>query len=196
MIKYNFTLVFAVLITAISMQAKANVEGYITDDLTIFMHSGPGTNYRIIGTINAGAKLHTTGKTSSGYSEIVDEKKRIAWVETEHVTRQPGLRYVVDDINEQLTNYKNSSVEFDGEINQLKSDVSLANQENNKLQAELKTIQQQLAQTQSKLKDQDTSVKREWFFNGAVVLGLGLLLGLILPKFFARRRSSSMAKWG
>jgi SH3 domain protein len=44
------------------------------------------------------------------------------------------------------------------------------------------------------LKDQDTNIKKEWFFNGAIVLVIGLLLGLILPRLAARRKGS-MDNW-
>ena len=63
------------------------------------------------------------------------------------------------------------------------------------MQTDFSQIQQQLEKTQSKVKNQDTDIKKQWFFNGAIVLGIGLILGLILPKFFARRRSN-MDSWG
>jgi len=194
-IKHHFISLFVIFIAVFSAQAEENQQGYISDDLNIFMHAGPGTNYRILGTINAGAQIQTTGKSSNDYSEIIDEKKRMTWVETKYITRQPGLRFVVADLNGQLASGSDYSAQLDGEVNELKNTIDIINQENEKLKAEFQQVEQQLKQSQSKVKDQDTNIKKQWFFNGALVLGVGLILGLILPKFFARRRSS-MDSWG
>jgi len=196
-VKHKFIGFFVILIAAFSVQAEEaqkSQQGYISDDLTIFMHAGPGTNYRILGTINAGAQIQTTGKISNDYSEITDEKNRITWVESKYITRKPGLRFLVADLNNKLVSGSDYSAKLDGEINELKNAIDLITQEKEKLQAEFGQVQQQLKNTQSKVKDQDTSIKKQWFFNGAIVLGVGLILGLILPKFFTRRRSS-MDSW-
>jgi len=193
-IKQNVISIFVIFIAAFSAQAEENQQGFISDDLSIFMHAGPGTNYRILGTINAGSQIQTTGKSSNDYSEIIDDKNRITWVETKYITTQPGLRFVVADLNGKLASGSDYSAQLDGQLNELKSTIDLINKEKEKLQTEFTQVQQQLKNTQSKVKDQDTSIKKQWFFNGAIVLGVGLILGLILPKFFTRRRSA-MDSW-
>lgn len=194
-IKHNFVRLLLLFITAFSVQAKENEQGFISDDLTIFMHAGPGTNYRILGTINAGAQIQTTGESSNDYSEIIDDKNRITWIETKYITRQPGLRFVVADLNSKIANNSDITAQLDGELNEFKSTIDALNKDKEKLQADYSQSQQQLKQALDKVKDQDTNIKKQWFFNGAIVLGVGLILGLILPKFFARRRSS-MDNWG
>jgi SH3 domain protein len=195
LIKHNFIVFFMTFIATFSIQAEESQQGYITDDLTIFMHAGPGTNYRILGSINAGSQIQTTGEESNEYSEIIDDKKRITWVETKYITRQPGLRFVVEDLNNKLTNGNNYSSQLDGELNGLKNNLNLVNQERDSLQTELTKTQKELKQVQSKLKGQATQIQKQWFFNGAIVLGIGLVLGLVLPRFFSRRRSG-MDNWG
>lgn len=199
-IKHNLDSVFILSIfflglTTLSVQAQENQQGFISDDLTIFMHSGPGTNYRILGTITAGTQIQITGKASNDYSEIIDDKDRATWVESKYVSRQPGLRFVVADLNGKLASGSDYSAKLDGELNEVKSNLNVLTNEKEKLQTELSQVQQQLEEAESKVKDQDTNIKKQWFFNGAIVLGIGLLLGLILPKFFTRRRSS-MDSWG
>jgi len=195
LIKRNITLFFVTLLVAFTTQAQESKQGFISDDLTIFMHAGPGTNYRILGTINAGTEIGITGKKENEYSEILDDNNRLTWVETKYLTRQPGLRFVVADLNNKLTSGNNYNAQLDGELNGLKNSLNIANQEKESLQVELTQVKQSLQAVQSKLKGQDTEIKKQWFFNGAIVLGIGLVLGLVLPRFFARRRSS-MEKWG
>ena len=194
-VKHKLISLFIICTTAFSAQAEENQQGYIADDLTIFMHAGPGTNYRILGTITAGSQLQITGNSSNDYSEIIDDKNRTTWVESKYITNQPGLRFAVDELNNKLANSNDYTAQLDGQMNELKSTIELLNKENEKLQSTFKQVEQQLKQSQSKVKDQDTNIKKQWFFNGAIVLGIGLILGLVLPKFFARRRSS-MDSWG
>lgn len=180
----------------ISAQAADNnyKQGYISDELFIYIHTGPGKKYRILGTITAGSKVQITGAADDGYSEIIDNKDRTAWVESKYVTTQPGLRFVVAELNGKIATSSDYSNQLDGEVNELKSKVNLLTNDKKKLSAELKKLTTTLEKTQTKIKDQDTNIKKQWFFNGALVLGVGLILGLILPRFFTRRRGS-MDSW-
>ncbi len=180
----------------LSAQAAENnyKQGYISDDLFIYMHAGPGTNYRILGTIIAGAEVKITGSEDNGYSEIIDNKNRATWVESKYVSTQAGLRVAVSELNGKLASSSDFTSQLDGEVNELKSKVNLLTNEKQELTAELAQVKATLTKTKTKIKDQDTNIKKQWFFNGAIVLGLGLILGLILPRLFTRRRGS-MENW-
>jgi len=194
--------IFSILLcTAIPAQGQAqetaspkNKQGFISDNLSIYMHTGPGTKYRILGTINAGSEVKITGRSDQGYSQIIDDKKRNAWVETKYVTAKPGLRFVVAELNGKIASTSDYTSQLDGEVNQLRSSVDILTKDKKKLVTQLKQVEKQLKETQSKVKDQDTKILTQRFYNGAIVLGVGLLLGLIIPRFFARRRRS-MENW-
>jgi len=199
LVKQSGLVFFITLFTLPCVQAQESVlskgrQAYISDNLTIFMHAGPGTNYRILGTINAGAEINTTGKSEKGYSEIIDEKNRITWVETKYISNEAGLRFVVAELNDKIASSNSYTNQLDGELNELKNSVESLNQDKKQLSTQLAKTQAQLKETQSKVKDQDTKILTQRFYNGAIVLGVGLLLGLILPRLFARRRSS-MDSW-
>ena len=168
--------------------------GYISDDLFIYMHAGPGTNYRILGTIIAGSEIKITGSQDNGYSEIIDDKGKATCVETKYVTTQAGLRFVVADLNSKIAASSDFTSQLDGQVNELKSTVNSLTQDKKKLSAELAQLADTLAKTRTKIKGQDLDIQKKWFFNGAMVLGVGLILGLILPRLFARRRGS-MDSW-
>lgn len=169
-------------------------QAFIIDELSIYMHAGPGTNYRILGTINAGAEIKTTGLTEKDYSEIIDDKDKKTWVESKYITKNPGLRFVAAELNGKIASADDFASQLDGEVNALKSTIANLQKENKQLTSESKKLKTTLANTSNKLKGQDTSIKKQWFFNGAIVLGFGLILGLILPRFFSRRRSN-MDNW-
>ncbi|KGJ89013.1 TIGR04211 family SH3 domain-containing protein [Colwellia psychrerythraea] len=195
----NVIALFAITLSSslfLSAQAAENnyKQGYISDELFIYMHAGPGTNYRILGTIIAGSDVKITGSEDNGYSEIIDDKNRATWVETKYVTTQAGLRFVVAELNGKIANSSDFTSQLDGEVNELKSKVNLLTSDKRKLSSELKKLTVTLEKTRTKIKDQDTNIKRQWFYNGALVLGIGLILGLILPKIFTRRRGA-MENW-
>jgi len=191
-----FSLLFCAVISTQAQESSSSINkrGFISDDLSIYMHAGPGTNYRILGTINAGAEIKTSGKVDKGYSEIIDDKNRITWVETKYLTTKPGLRFVVAELNDKIASSGDYTNQLDGEVNQLRSSVEILSNEKKELQTQLKKVEKQLQITMSKVKDQDTKILTQRFYNGAIVLTVGLLLGLIIPRFFARRRSS-MDSW-
>lgn len=192
----SLTILLCAVISAQAQEnnSSKNKQGFIIDDLSIYMHTGPGTNYRILGTINAGSEIKITGKSDKGYSEIIDDKKRNTWVETKYLTTKVGLRYVVAELNSKIASSSDYTSQLDGEVNQLRSSVEILTEDKNKLLTQLKQVEQQLKTTTSKVKDQDTKILTQRFYNGAIVLGIGLFLGLIVPRFFARRRSS-MENW-
>jgi len=168
--------------------------GFISDELFIYMHSGAGTNYRILGSINAGTQVKLTGNSANNFTEILDDKGRKAWVESKYVSDKPGLQFVVAELNSQIASASDNNNQLDAQLNQLKDAVNNLTNKNSSLTKEITSLNTRLINTQSKLKDQDTNIKKQWFFNGAIVLGIGLILGLILPRVFARRRSN-MDSW-
>lgn len=182
------------LVAVVHAAEEGHKTGYIADDLFIYMLAGPGKSYRILGTVNAGDKVTITGNQTEEYSEIIDEKNRTTWVESKYVSTKAGLRYVVKSLNEKITNSNQFTTKLDGQVNELNNKVTLLSKEKKALADELSQLNDTLAKTKLKIKDQDTNIKKQWFFTGAMVLGIGLLLGLIIPRFFSRRRGS-MDSW-
>jgi SH3 domain protein len=192
----SFSILLFAVISAHAQESSSskNKQSFIIDELSIYMHAGPGTNYRILGTLNAGSEIKTTGKSDKDYSEIIDDNDRNTWVETKYLSTKPGLRYVVAELNAKIANSSDYTNQLDGEVNQLRSSVEILTKDKNELLTQLKQVEQQLKITVSKVKDQDTKILTQRFYNGAIVLVIGLFLGLIVPRFFARRRSS-MDSW-
>ena len=69
-------LLIIISIPLFAYQEQSTTQGYISDELSIYMHAGSGTNYRILGTINAGAQIKLTGQSQNDYSQIIDENNK------------------------------------------------------------------------------------------------------------------------
>ncbi|REL32033.1 TIGR04211 family SH3 domain-containing protein [Thalassotalea euphylliae] len=194
-IKLASAALFAVSLTSFAQQATPELEdGFISDELFIYMHSGAGNNYRIVGSINAGSQVKLTGEKLNGYTQIVDDKDRTAWVEDRYVSNKPGLRHVVAELNGQLASTGEQEAQFRTQIAESKKLLTAAQSQNTELTNKITSLESELASAQAKLETQDMDVMKEWFFNGGIVAGLGLLAGLFLPQLFGRRKSS-MDSW-
>ncbi len=192
----RFIILNSLALSLLSVNAAENnyEQGYISDQLPTFIHAGPGTNYRILGTVIAGSSIKITGLQESDYSEIIDEKSRKAWVETKYVTTEPVLRIRIEELNKKISSNNDYASQLDGQVNTLTSKVNTLLSEKKTLTTKLQSVSDELEQTRLKVKDQDMNILKEWFFTGAIVLGIGLLLGLILPKLFTRKRNT-MQSW-
>ena len=169
--------------------------GYISEDLIVYMHTGAGKNYRIQGTVNSGEKVQLTGNSNNDYSEIITDKDRIGWIESKYVSTKPGMRYVIADLNEKLARFQAGKSDITEQLNDAISEIDALKSERSDLQNSISALNMDLTETKSQLKNQDTSIKKQWFFNGAIVLGIGLLFGLVLPRLFSKRKTS-MENWG
>lgn len=170
-------------------------QAFITDELFVYMHAGSGNNYRILGTLNAGSQIKLTGLSENDYSQILDETNKKTWIESKYITEQAGLRFVVAELNAQLAGATELNGQLDSQLNNVKANTSNLNDKNSLLNSEIATLKNQLATSQAQLKSQDTDVQKQWFFTGAVVLGIGLVLGLIIPRLGGRRRGANMDNW-
>ena len=188
-------LVLSLSFPLLAEDASSNlVPGYISDDLFIYMHSGAGNNYRILGSINSGTEVKVTGNNQNNYTEIIDEKNRNVWVESKYVSPKPGLRFVIAELNERLANTTSNTDSMSEELTEARNTIEKLSEEKSLLNNEISELNKTLISTRSQLKDQDTNIKKEWFFNGAIVLIIGLILGLIIPRLTARRKGS-MDNW-
>jgi len=179
---------------SVAQSSEELVTGYISDELFIYMHAGPGTNYRILGTVNAGEEIKLTGEVENEFSQIIDERDKTTWVETKYLTDKPGLRFVVAKLNSQLASKLEKQETFSNNISSLEERLNESEEHNRQLNNKIAEITNELSTSKAQLKNQDTAVQKEWFFNGAIVMVVGLILGLILPRLGGRKRSS-MDSW-
>lgn len=167
---------------------------FISDDLFIYMLAGPGKNYRILGSISAGEEIKLTGQVQNDYSQIIDGKNRTTWVETKYVSQSAGLRVVIAELNGKLANREDGNIRLTEQLSTAQNDIAQLTQTSQQLATELSLLKEQLTVSESKLSSQDLDIKKEWFFNGAIVLVIGLILGLIIPRIPVRKKAS-MQSW-
>ncbi|WP_333606698.1 TIGR04211 family SH3 domain-containing protein [Arsukibacterium sp.] len=160
---------------------------FISDALFVYLHSGPGNQYRIVGTINAGTDV-TFVSEDSGYAQIRYDGNKTGWLPKEHVTFNPGLVSQLQHLNSRYNEQQQQLLQLeqlrDGLQNQLRT--ALAERDN------ALTELQQVSRTNERLSTELDATQSSFWQNpmvlGAGILVLGLFFGLVLPLVWPKRR--------
>lgn len=175
------------------LQAQENTEQpqgqsrFVSDDLFIYMHAGPSTDYRILGSVNAGDEVRTL-ESQQGYSKIIDAKGREAWIDEKYLVDTPGVRVQLRETEQELKNLQQSQSDSNAETLALRQQVSQLQTKNKDLTTTLAALEKEQQQLKTSLEENSRQQQMDWFMKGAGVLFGGLLLGLILPRLMPQKR--------
>lgn len=193
-----------VLSFSIPLAADAEDKRYISDELSTYIHSGPGNQYRIVGTLNAGEAVSLLSvNDSTDYGQIRDSKGRITWIHLKHLSQTPSLRTHVPELEQQvktltdkLANINNSwkqrTEEMQEKVATSGRAISRLQQENQDLKNQLVVAQKKVNAINLQLDDKQRTIILQWFMYGGGVAGAGLLLGLLLPRLIPRRKNDNL----
>jgi len=181
------------LLVIISLASSASaLTRYVSDDLFTYIHSGPSTKYKIIGSVDAGEKIKVI-KTNenTGFTQIIDPKGRTGWINAKYVSTQAGLKERLEKLEieyaklkTQLGTTQDTSKSYSVQVHELEN-------KNAKLNKEIQEVQALNDELSEKLDTEKTDILLRWFSYGGIVGGIGLLLGLILPSLVPDRRKRS-----
>lgn len=183
---------------SLSIGTAAAEKRYVSDELSTYVHSGPGTKYRIVGTLNAGESVELLS-TDGNFAQVKDERGRNVWLPTEQLsnipsmkTRIPQLEAENQKLRQQLENIDNTWNTRTADMQQRVADndnvVKQLKAENEKLKNELIKSGKKLEIAEVNLDDRRRELILQWFMYGGGVAGAGLIFGLILPHIIPRRK--------
>ncbi len=187
--KKGFLLLTILCLTTSAIAAN----NYVSDELYTYTHSGPGTQYKILGLINAGEKIKvlSTDETA-GYTEIKDQKGRNVWMDSKHVSTQPGLKKQLKTLRISEDKANKKIIDLEEKLNSNINKVTQLEKTNLSLSTQLKKIQEINTSLTDKVDNEKNERLMQWFSYGGMVGGIGLLLGLVLPALIpSRKRKSS-----
>lgn len=176
-----------------AQEASNNKIAYISDDLFIYFHSGPGTQYRILGSINAGEEVQLIGAVANDYQQIQDVEGRKGWLDAKYLSNSPGLRVVVAELNEELADKTVQVGLLKTQLNDVNKQLSQLQQQASTLTKQNTSLTKQYNAVAVQLDERELNIKLTYFSYGAVVLIIGLIFGLILPRI--PRRKSNYSSW-
>jgi SH3 domain protein len=164
---------------------------YITDELQTFMHSGPGRNYRILGSITAGTRVTVLQEElEKGFIEVIDDKQRTGWVETQFISEQQSIKELVPDLRNRLEQANAELAEFTQSNELLNQQVSDLNTRNARLVKDLEALKKDNQRAQQELDIQDQSAQMKWFTRGGLIALISIILGVIIAYLPKKRRNN------
>ncbi|XWJ93170.1 TIGR04211 family SH3 domain-containing protein [Phytobacter ursingii] len=186
---------------SVSTLAHAEEKRYVSDELNTWVRSGPGDNYRLVGTVNAGEEVELLQTNeASNYAQVRDSSGRTAWIPLKELNTQPSLRTRVPELENQVKTLTDKLNNIDNTWNQRTADmqqkvagsdgvINSLKEENQKLKNELIVAQKKVNAANLQLDDKQRTIIMQWFMYGGGVLSAGLFLGLVLPHLIPRRKS-------
>lgn len=193
-------LCLALFSISLAWNASAEEKRYISDQLNTYVHSGPGTQYRVVGTLNAGEEVMLLSE-SERYAQVRDAKGRTVWLPVAQLSQTPSLRAQVPVLEKQVSTLTEQLANIDNTWNQRTADmqqkvaasdsqIDALQKENQELKDQLVVAQKKVNSVNLQLDDKQRTIILQWFMYGGGVAGLGLLLGLLLPHLVPRRKNN------
>ncbi|GAB5382670.1 MAG: TIGR04211 family SH3 domain-containing protein [Aliiglaciecola sp.] len=162
---------------------------YISDDLQTFMHSGPGRNYRILGSVVAGTRVTVLQEDQEkGFIEIIDNNQRTGWVETQYIMNQPSIRAVLPGLQQDLSEVKQELVEEQQSNELLNQQVMDLTNRNERLIKDFEAVKKDNERLQRTLDTQDQTAQMQWLTRGGIIALVSIILGVIIAYLPKKRR--------
>ena len=193
-------------LTFLAFSAVANVhaeeKSYISDELSTWVRSGPGKDYRLIGTLNAAEEVTLLqSNENSNYGQIRDAQGRTTWIPLSQLSEQPSLRSRVPELEQQVKDLTAKLANIDGSWNERTAEmqkkvagsddaINSLKDENQQLKNQLVVASKKVDAANVQLDDKQRTIIMQWFMYGGGVAGFGLLLGLLLPHMLPRRKKN------
>ena len=207
-------LILTALFGLFSLAAQAAETRYISDNVSIFMHSGPSTQYRIIGTIEAGeAVRYLQSNPQTNFAEIITNNNKKAWIDGKYLSRQASLKVRAPKLQAELTKTKEALAAINNKNAAAVTELTNANgaemaakdadlaakidtiaalsADNIDLTAEAERLRAENASLASRLDTKAEDEQHRFLMLGAAILALGLLAGLFIPSLNLRKKKNS-----
>lgn len=196
-----FRLIYITLLTSlafITSSVNATETRYISEDFSTSLRTGPGDNYKVAGTINAGEKVELLS-TGNDYAQITDSRGRTVWIPSDQLTAEPSSKIKVPELEQRVKELTDKLASVDSDWNKRTSDMSQKvnssdsvinglKQDNQQLTDQLAAAKQKISDISVHLNDKQRTIIQQWFMYGGAVAGIGLIFGLVLPYLFPRRK--------
>lgn len=175
--------------TTDSETEQTTPDGYIKDDLFIYVHTGSSKKFKILGSINAGTPLQMLDSNEeTGFIQIKDDRGRIGWIEQSSYTTEPGNLIKLQALQQQFDQLNASTQYSESSIDDLTIKLQAAQDVNESLTQKIAVLEKEKTELQSEMSKSNTKDKLNQWIYGASIVVVGILLGLLMPSLARRRR--------
>ncbi|MGX9461365.1 TIGR04211 family SH3 domain-containing protein [Shewanella sp. A14] len=167
---------------------------FISDDVFTYIHGGPGTEFRILGSVEAGQPITLLGNTEGDFTQIIDHKGREGWVLSSLVTDQPSFRERFPEMEAQLKQANEQLNDITHSTNNAEEYLKLANDKVTELNTALSKAIKERDEAKAKVQQVADNQRYEMWQQGGLIAGIGALIGILLV-YLPRPQRRNKSRW-
>lgn len=175
------------LLLCLSASVQAQSTAHIADDVYVFMHGGPGTQYRITGRINSGEPV-TILQRSQQYVEVRSSAGRSGWVPEEFVKAGESMQTRLPRLESELEQSRERLQRQNAEIETLNTQLENVSGNSRDYARQIEGLEAHIRQLEGEIANMDQSNLIRWLTHGGLVALGGVILGLLVPYMPKRRK--------
>ncbi|EAQ96774.1 TIGR04211 family SH3 domain-containing protein [Congregibacter litoralis] len=212
-----------ILLLSAGSLVHAQESRYISDEVFVVLHAGPGSNYRWLGKLIPGTELTEKRRSTDGnWAEVATARGTEGWVQAEYLSTEPPAQVRLPAVVRQLEEAQQESAELRSSLAELRTEQSAVSAQLAKSNAELQQVSEELAQLRQisgsavetaennrRLVEESATmrttldtleadnqrlqdrVRSSAFMDGAFAVLLGVIITLVVPRLWPKRKSSS-----
>lgn len=186
----------ASLLTALTLSTPVHAEtnGYISDDVYVYMHTGPSSKFRILGSVIAGSKIEILQQSEDGkYTKIIDDKERSGWVQSEFASTGLSVKEQLSDLQSKFSALQAQNSSLTNQTTEASSNNALLEQRIDELSNELTLANREKSEMEAKLVGEDAEIKMKWLLNGGILVIISILIGILVT--FIPSKKKNKGNW-
>lgn len=214
---------FLTLLTLLCTPLAAQETRYISDDVFIVLHAGPGSNYRWLGRLIPGTELVEQRRSTDGnWAEVRTRRGTLGWVQAEYLASEPPAQARLPAVVRQLEDAQRDGADLRRNLAAAQAERDALRAQLDESSAALQRVSEELAQLRQvsgsavetaednrRLVEETTAlrmnlntlradnqrlqdrVRSSAFIDGALAVLLGVIIAVVVPRLWPKRRSSS-----
>lgn len=211
------------LLTLLCPPLAAQETRYISDDVFIVLHAGPGANYRWLGRLIPGTELVEQRRSTDGnWAEVRTRRGTLGWVQAEYLASEPPAQARLPAVVRQLEDAQRDGADLRRNLTAARAERDALRAQLDESSAALQRVSEELAQLRQvsgsavetaednrRLVEETTAlrmnlntlradnqrlqdrVRSSAFIDGALAVLLGVIIAVVVPRLWPKRRGSS-----
>ena len=215
-----------VFVACIGVSGPASGQGdarYVSDEVFIVLHAGPGSNYRWLAKLIPGTELFELRRSPDGnWAEVETSRGTVGWVQSEYLASEPPAQVRLPSVVRQLEDAEREAAELRGNLANIEDSRDALATELAETEGQLQDVTEELARlrqvsgsaietaennrrlveevagmrTRIDTLEADNQrlqerVRSSAFIDGALAVLFGVIITLVVPRLWPKRRPSS-----
>ena len=211
------------LLTLLCTPLAAQETRYVSDDVFIVLHAGPGSNYRWLGRLIPGTELVEEHRSTDGnWAKVRTRRGTVGWVQAEYLASEPPAQARLPAVVRQLEDAQRDGADLRRNLAAAQAERDALRAQLDESSAALQRVSEELAQLRQvsgsavetaednrRLVEETTALRMNLntlradnqrlqdrlrssaFIDGALAVLLGVIIAVVVPRLWPKRRASS-----